>query len=210
MRTNTFGIGGMSSPRRVAIFDFDNTLILGDSLMPFLRYAVGPIRAYATAIEGIVRYAVLRAQGKETASLRTSVKDFLLHRLLKGHTRDELSKAIAKTCQWQRVNEPVMQTLREHRERGDMIVIASGSLDVYLGELLRGVPHDVLICTDIGVQNGILTGEMINGNCVRLKKAERLKAWLETHGPFDETFGYGNYPHDVPMLNLVKHRVIVS
>ncbi|MDD3371960.1 MAG: haloacid dehalogenase-like hydrolase, partial [Alphaproteobacteria bacterium] len=69
---------------------------------------------------------------------------------------------------------------------------------------------DALICTDIGVENGVITGDMIHGNCVRLKKAERVEAWLAEHGPFDESFGYGNYPHDVPMLNLVKHRIIVS
>lgn len=178
--------------------------------MPFLRYAAGPWRAYATAVEAILRYAFLRAQDRQKASLRTFVKKILLRRLLKGKTRHELADAIAKTCRWQKVNEPVMRALRDHREHGDMIVIASGSLDIYLAELLRGVPYDALICTDVGTQNGVLTGEMMNGNCVRLKKAERIKAWLDANGPFDESFGYGNFPHDIPMLNLVKHRVIVS
>jgi HAD superfamily hydrolase (TIGR01490 family) len=195
--------------KRVAIFDFDNTLIMGDSLMPFLRYAVGVIPAYAAVVEALGRHALLHLQ-KEPSELRSFVKAFMLERLLKGKNPAELEQAVKKTCTWQVVNEPVMQTLREHHKKGDTIVIASGSLDLYLGELLRSVPHDFLICTDVGVENGVITGVMTHGNCVRETKAERIKAWLEAHGPFDESFGYGNYPHDVPMLNLVKHRIIVS
>jgi phosphoserine phosphatase len=103
-----------------------------------------------------------------------------------------------------------MAALREHNAAGDVIVIASGGLNLYLPELLIDVPHAALICTDIGMQNNVATGEMINGNCVRLRKAERVSEWLAANGPFGESFGYGNYPHDVPMMNLVKHRIIVS
>jgi HAD superfamily hydrolase (TIGR01490 family) len=196
--------------KRVAIFDFDNTLIEGDSFLPFLTYAAGIAPCYAALVEAGAAFVLLRARGKKTGSLRTFGKGFLLNRLLKGKRREDLAAAVSKTRAWQKINEPVMRTLREHREKGDMIVIASGSLDLYLPELVRDIPHDALICTDVGIENGIVTGEMIHGNCVRLKKAERIKAWLEANGPFEESFGYGNYPHDVPMLEVVKYRVIVS
>lgn len=196
--------------KRVAIFDFDNTLIHGDSFFPFLGYALGKAPTYAAFAAALATFSLLRAQGKPTGSIRTFVKAFLLRTLLKGKKRDDLAQAAVKTSQWQKINTPVMKALHEHSAQGDSIVIASGGLDLYLPELLKGVPHDALICTDIGVEGGIVTGDMVNGNCVRLRKAERLQAWLTQHGPFDESFGYGNYPHDIPMLNLVKHRIIVS
>jgi len=194
--------------KRVAIFDFDNTLITGDSFMPFLCYAAGVVPSYAALAGALAAFVLLRARGKKTESLRTFVKEFLLRRLLKGKRREDFAAAISKTRAWQKINEPVMRTLCEHREKGDMIVIASGSLDLYMPELLRDIPHDVLICTNVVIEDGIVTGEMIH--CVRLKKAERVKAWLEANGPFEESFGYGNYPHDVAMLELVRYRVIVS
>jgi HAD superfamily hydrolase (TIGR01490 family) len=192
--------------KTVAVFDFDNTLITGDSFMPFLCHAAGTIPTYAALFSAIAIFSLR----KPTDNLRTAIKAFLLDRLLKGKKIADLSNAAAQIRRWQKINDPIMQNLREHHAKGDTIVIASGGLDLYLPELLRDIPHDALICTDIGVENGIVTGQMINGNCVRQCKAERVAAWLAANGPFDETFGYGNYPHDVPMLNLVHHRIIVS
>ena len=196
--------------KRVAVFDFDHTLVTGDSFWPFLSYAVGKSRTYAALAEGMARLGVRHVRGEVVEGGRTFLKDHLLHRLLAGKPLDQLRDAAQKTRQWQKENTPVMRALHEHSERGDKIVIASGGLDLYLPELLRDVSHDALICTDVGVENGVVTGEMINGNCVRMRKAERVGEWLATHGPFDESWGYGNYPHDVPMMNLVKHRIIVS
>jgi phosphoserine phosphatase len=50
---------------------------------------------------------------------------------------------------------------------------------------------------------------MTKGNCVRLRKAERVAEWLQDNGPFDDTYGYGNAPHDLPMLELLNHKIIV-
>jgi HAD superfamily hydrolase (TIGR01490 family) len=196
--------------KRVAVFDFDDTLITGDSLWPFLGYAAGKARMYAALIEASALLALHRARGEAIDDKRTFAKTRFLRRLLAGKKREEFAQAAIKTKSWQTENAPVMRALHEHRDNGDIIVIASGSLDLYLPELLRDIPHDALICTDIGVENGVVTGEMIHGNCVRKCKAERIGAWLAANGPFDETWGYGNYPHDVQMLNLVKHRIIVS
>ena len=196
--------------KRVAVFDFDDTLILGDSFLPFLNYAAGRGATVAAGIAAFVCYGWRRLRQKQTASLRSFVKGFLLEALLKGKKAEDLAEAATRTRAWQKINAPMMRALREHHERGDTVLIASGSLSLYLPELLKDFPHDDVICTDIGVENGIVTGEMIYGNCVRWGKAERVGTWLAVNGPFDESFGYGNYPHDVPMLNLVKHRIIVS
>jgi HAD superfamily hydrolase (TIGR01490 family) len=195
--------------KKVAIFDFDNTVILGDSFLPFLTYATGPVATYFALGKALALYGQ-RSLNDSRTSLRTFVKNHMLHSLLSGKARASLSPAAEKTRQWQKLNAPVMQSLREHKDNGDIIVIASGGLDLYLPQLLRDIPHDALICTDIGVNDGIVTGDMINGNCVRLRKAERVAEWLKMNGPFDESWGYGNYPHDVPMLQLVKHRILVS
>lgn len=196
--------------KKVAVFDFDKTLITRDSFLPFLVFACGYVLVYEAVVEALARYAWRRVRRKPNESLRTFVKSFLLRRLLKGRSPEDLVDAVGKTQRWQKINEPVMQTLLDHHKNGDTIVIASGSLDLYLDELLEDIPHDAVICTNVGIKDGIITGEMTNGNCVRAGKAMRVKEWLETHGPFDESFGYGNIPHDLPMLNVVKHRIIIS
>jgi HAD superfamily hydrolase (TIGR01490 family) len=196
--------------KRVAVFDFDHTLIAGDSFWPYLIAVAGLLATTRALIEALALFAARHLRSTQPNELRTFVKAHLLRRLLAGRRRDQLDDAASHTRRWQKENPLVMQALREHHASGDVIVIASGGLDLYLPELLRGVPHDALICTDIGVENGIVTGEMIHGNCVRQRKAERVGTWLAANGPFGESWGYGNYPHDLPMMNLVKHRIIVS
>jgi phosphatidylglycerophosphatase C len=196
--------------KNVAIFDFDNTLIKGDSLWPFLIFACGRISTCTAIVEALAWGSFKCVQKRLPDGVRTFVKDFLLHRLLKGKRRDDLKEAAQKTRVWRKLNEPIVNKLCEHHDKGDVIVIASGSLDLYLVEMLRDIPHDALICTNVSVEGGIVTGEMTGGNCVRQVKAVRVKEWLDTHGPFDDSFGYGNAPHDLPMLELVRHKVIVS
>jgi len=196
--------------RRVAIFDFDDTLVLGDSFFPFLGLVAGKGRTWWALICALSAYALRVARDDKSISLRTFVKGYLLKSLLAGRKREDMRHAAKKLRAWRKDNDPVIKKLREHAARGDTVVVASGGLDLYLPELLSDLPCDVLICTDIGVKDGIVSAEMINGNCVRLRKAERIRKWLEENGPFDESFGYGNYPHDLPMMDLVKHRIIVS
>ncbi|MDE1901677.1 MAG: HAD-IB family phosphatase [Alphaproteobacteria bacterium] len=200
-------------PKSVAIFDFDHTLITGDSFMPYLAFVAGTAATAAALAKAAAALAAARARGHKPET-RTFLKSRLIRTLLGGKKIADLADAATRAAAWQTANKPVLDALRDHRAHGDTIVIASGGLDLYLPAMLRAaaldVPYDALICTDIGVENGVVTGEMVNGNCVRAVKAERVKAWLDAHGPFDTGWAYGNYPHDVPMMQLVRHRIIVS
>ena len=196
--------------RQVAIFDFDHTLITGDSFWPYLSYVAGKACAYGALADGLAQLGIARAQATTPVEARSFLKAHLLRRLLAGRKIEDLHHAAEKTRLWQMEIAPVTKALRRHKESGAVIVIASGGLDLYLPALLRDLPYDALICTDIGVENGLVTGAMINGNCVRDRKAERVAQWLATQEPFEESWGYGNYPHDLPMMNLVQRRIIVS
>lgn len=88
------------------------------------------------------------------------------------------------------------------------MVIASGGLDLYLPTVLKAVPYDELICTRAEV-TGALTGAMVGGNCVRARKAAMVQDWLDRHGRFEDSWGYGNAPHDLPMMALMKNRVVI-
>ncbi len=195
--------------KKVAIFDFDDTLIIGDSLFPFMAFSAGTLPLYAALSASAGAYAFRRVAGKPDADLRTFLKSSFLRYFMKGKTPADIADIVAKTLAWRKLNEPIVRELRKHRENGDVVVIASGSLSLYLPTLLRDIPHDVLLCTDVGVKEGVITGDMPNGNCVRRRKAERVKAWLDANGPFADSFGYGNPPDDLPMLDLVNHKTLI-
>jgi HAD superfamily hydrolase (TIGR01490 family) len=192
----------MENPRVIAIFDFDGTLIKGDSLWPFLYRLAGGRRS-----AGALLKALLFAFSQEDG--RTAIKEGLLRAHLENRCAAELAPAIADLKKWVRWIPSTVAALQEHHAKGHHILIASGSLDLYLPALLEGIPYDGLLCTSIGQKDGVLTGAMEGGNCVRRRKAERVKAYIEAYGPFADSWGYGNAPHDLPMLDLVQHRVVV-
>jgi HAD superfamily hydrolase (TIGR01490 family) len=193
--------------RTLAVFDYDNTLIEGDSMWPFLT-AVAGLPAALAALAAATAHAALSDKA-EAADFRTILKLQLIERLLTGCTLASLAPAIERLRLWQKWNEPVREPLLDHHAKGHRIVIMSGALDLYLPEIARGLPYDTLIATKVGVENGVVTGGLPDGNCVRARKAEKLADYIRDNGPFDDSWGYGNYPHDLPMLELVKHRVVV-
>lgn len=196
----------MTAPRPIAVFDFDGTLVKGDSLWPFLSAVAGWPRCVAALAMAVVRQAMERPQGRDA---RTFIKAHLLQSILGGRRVDDLAPAVEKMRGWPKWNEAILEKLKEHHDAGNHVVIASGSLDIYLTALLEKVPYDALICTRMEIEDSVVTGEMISGNCVRRRKAELVADYLITHGPFGESWGYGNAPHDLPMMNLLQHRVVV-
>jgi len=202
----------MNTMQKLAVFDFDDTLVYGDSLWPFLVYVVGMPRAMMALAEALFllfRRYLTNKRDPTIVDYRTFIKTHLLRRLLTGQKADNLAAAVAKLRGWQKWNEPVRQTLLDHYNKGHKIVVVSGGLDLYLPVLLADLPQRALICTRMEVKDDVLTGEMSSGNCVRARKAEILANYILKNGPFSESWGYGNYPHDIPMLELVDHRVIV-
>ncbi len=196
----------------LAVFDFDDTLIKGDSLWAFFFFVVGVVPVFAGIVEALAAFGWVRMTNPrhpDLADLRTFIKARLITTLLAGKTLDRVAPAIERLARWQTWNEAMRRELLDHAASGHHIVIASGALDIYLPMLVKDLPHDALICTCIGVENGAITGQMVSGNCVRRRKAEMVGAYIAEHGPFTEGWGYGNYPHDMPMLGLVRHRVLV-
>ncbi len=195
--------------RPLAVFDFDDTLIEGDSLWSFFFLTSGYVRTCAALAEALAVLAWRTACRTGDGDRRTLLKSVLLRRLLKGRHKAELCPAIEALRRGLRWKTETRRKLMDHYAAGDHVVIATGSLNLYMPELLEELPHHALICTNVAVENGVITGAMPDGNCVRQRKAELVQAYMASRGPFGESWGYGNLPHDLPMLNLVKHRIVV-
>lgn len=187
----------------VAFFDFDGTLVKGDSLIPYLGYAAGWPRMLWAFAQALLKPD--RAQ----PDYRSGVKAELLRRTLKGIPYEQ-ARAAAKKLAPLRIWKPLAhEALLRHKADGLAVVVATGALELYIHQLIDELPVDLVIASEMEVKDGILTGEMQGGNCVRQEKARRVDAYLKTHGPFDVTYGYGNAPHDLPMLALLDHQTVV-
>ena len=97
-----------------------------------------------------------------------------------------------------------------HQQAGHCCVIISASPDLYLRRVASQLGFDGLICTEMEVAGGRLTGRMRTANCYGEQKVLRLKAWLTQRFGAESLstitlHAYGDTAGDKPMLRLAQH-----
>ncbi len=170
--------GGMTGPV-VAAFDFDGTLVWGDSLVPFLVLACG-VPATARALAGQAA-PVLSSLARSGHAGRDATKARILARLLAGRPHDEVA-GIAEAYGArlaQRVRPTMRARLEQHRAAGHSLVIISASPELYVAPAGRRLGVDAVLATrlEVGI-DGLLTGRIEGANCRGEEKTARLRAWL--------------------------------
>ena len=136
-------------------------------------------------------------------------KQKLLQVTLKNRTTAEMDDW---TNQWLANDFPgqlqawTMARLTEHQQAGHCCVMVSASPDIYLKRVAQQMGFNALLCTEMAVEGGRLTGQMQTPNCHGEQKVERLRAWMaERFGePTDAViqYAYGDTAGDKPMLRL--------
>lgn len=195
--------------RTVAAFDFDGTLTRRDTFMPFLARGLGWPRFALALLQcspWLAGYA-LRLVRNDVAKQR------LMLATLKGKSTAEMDDW---TAQWLahdfpgQLREDAMERLAWHQQQGHCCVMVSASPDIYLARVARQLGFDALLCTEMAVEDGRLTGLMRTPNCHGEQKVIRLKAWLARRFGVDAAddltlYAYGDTSGDKPMLRMAQH-----
>src|SRR5215217_1447111 len=188
-----------------AFFDYDGTLIEGDSILFWMRYYYSrrPLRRIFQVING----AGLVLHGAKLISSHTLKRVFLwpmsferpglLESLTAGFVRDDLSL---------RFHGPVRDRLWAHHRLGHPTVVISASGIFYLKHLKEWLPPDcVLLGTEIDFANGPLRfPKYFDGNLRGSNKIKRLRG-LGYAGAGVAGFAYSDHHHDLPLLEFVEH-----
>lgn len=193
----------------VAAFDFDGTLIKGDSFLPFLVGAVGLPRFAATVVASLPSTAAAYRRGR-----RDAVKAVLVRRLLRGYPAgrlDELGRSYGAQLAT-RILPFMAERIAWHRDQGHRLVIVSASLEVYLREAGRALRFDEVLATRLEVgADGRLTGRLSGANVRGEEKSARLRAWLADAlpGVACPLWAYGDSDGDRQLLAMADHPIRV-
>ena len=186
----------------IAAFDFDGTLTHRDCMVPFLRRVAGP-RALVRALA--VESPALARRGRD------GVKAGVLRRLLAGRHLADVTHhghVFAAEIVGNRLRPDTVAILRRHQDAGDRTVLVSASLRPYLEPVAVALGIDHVICTELEAVDGILTGEIVDGNCRGPVKAARLQAWMGGAPLADGVlWAYGDSSGDDELLALATHGV---
>ena len=198
----------ITQPIVIAAFDFDGTLTKRDTFMPFLARGLGWPRfllAFVLCSPWLAAFA-LRLIPNHVA------KQKLMLATLKNRTTAEMDDW---TNRWLANDFPgqlqswTMARLAEHQQAGHCCVMVSASPDSYLKRVAKQLGFDALLCTEMAVVDGQLTGLMKTPNCHGEQKVLRLKAWMAGRFGADSytqvMYAYGDTSGDKPMLRLAAH-----
>lgn len=196
-------------PVAIAAFDFDGTLTRRDTFTPFLARGLGWPRFFWALMRcspWLVGYA-LRLVPNDIAKAR------LMRATLSGR---ETAQMEVWTTRWLAQDVPgelrsgAMERLAFHQKAGHCCVLVSASPDIYLKRVAEQLGFDALLCTEMDVQAGCLTGLMRTPNCYGEQKVVRLNTWLLQRFGLASFAGitlyaYGDTNGDKPMLRLAQH-----
>jgi phosphatidylglycerophosphatase C len=190
-------------PNKVAVFDFDETLVLENSL-GFLFQNVACKTYWIAAIPAIAKSILCCNFGHK---LRLSVKQALYKKYLTGASENRVYVAGTETAARLTVNTNAMNELDAANDRGDTVVIATASPRIYVTAILDELKIDrfKVIGTEIDFDAGLILGE----ECSR--EAKWIAVTKELQGlPSGETIAYGNAPDDLYMLAQVDKGFVVK
>ncbi len=189
----------------VAAFDFDGTLVPGDSLGPFLRHLLGGRAVPAIGASAPAMLAAYRHAGRDGA------KAALLSRVLAGMDRatvERVGRSYGPPLR-HRIRPAMAQRIAWHRSKGHRLVLVSASLADYLEPFGDAAGFDEVIATRLEVDSaGRLTGRLLGANVRGAEKAVRLRAILGSDPV--ELWAYGDSAGDTEMLAMADHPQLVG
>jgi HAD superfamily hydrolase (TIGR01490 family) len=187
----------------IAVFDFDGTLTVRDSMFPFLRMAATPygfLRGMGRASPALVRHAVGLLSNQQA-------KETLLGLFLSGISTGELEclgRRFAREVIPGMLRQAAVQRLLWHIDQGHDVWLASASLEAYVRPWAESLGCSGALGTRLEAAGGLLTGRILGLNCRGPEKVERLRQVLGDLTQY-RIFAYGDSRGDRELLSIAEY-----
>ena len=198
------------SERRAAFFDLDRTLVRVDTPRLFTRYrrrqGEASWRDTLQVAWWVLQYTVGVIDAPRVA--RKALEDFA----------GKEESWLIKTCdEWfpQYVLPEIQARGREivqrHRDAGDLVAIVTAATSYVAWPVARELGIDHVVCSELEVIEGRLTGMAIEPLCYGEGKIARSAVLLAQHGmDFDQVTFFSDSITDLPLLSKVAVPIAVN
>ncbi len=201
---------------KVAIFDFDGTLFPEETFPLMMKHLKNhPIhkQKYYRFISKILPvYAAYKLKlypekKMKQYSMRSYITAF-------GHTSEkdiyQFFAEIGEIMQ-EKLSEPVLQRLVEHKKAGYYLMLVSGAFDPLLQAAAKDVTFDCIIGTSIPFKNNILDRKTPVTHIQGERKTANILTQLASYNiDWDNSFAYGDSYSDLNVLEIVGNPVAVK
>ncbi|MFR7592046.1 MAG: HAD family hydrolase [Longibaculum sp.] len=188
--------------RKVALFDFDNTVATGDSIARLLVYDLKkrPWHVLWFLKVGIeYLFYLLHLLPFEKA------KSTILFPL-NSMDEDEL-KTFYQQCIEPTYYPNVVEEMQKKKDEDYIVILCTASCEAYMK--YNQLPIDCLLGTQTQVIDNHASSQVIGKNCKDKEKINRILNYCQSQGfeiDYENSYGYSDSNSDIPMLSLVKHK----
>ena len=104
-----------------------------------------------------------------------------------------------------------LDCIREHQDRGDLIVLVTGSLDFIIQPLADYLQVDAALTVQLEEAHGKFTGALTTPPLGEAEKVRVIQAFVEQHNvDLAASYAYGDSRADLPMLECVGNPVAAN
>lgn len=186
----------------VAAFDFDGTITVKDTFIPFLVSVFGATKV-GLALASLALPGIRVGLGLAS---RDEFKALLIRKLFRGASVKTLEAAgVAHTrTMLSLCRKEALSRIKWHQQSGHRVVLVSASLNFYLEPMAKLLGIRYLLCTEVESIDGVCTGEMRGANCRAAEKVKRLESMLGALEQY-EIYAYGDSEGDAEMLTAATY-----
>lgn len=187
----------------LALFDFDGTITTREMFSDFMHFAVTPRRLatgrvlLAPVVVGY-KLGLVSSNAIRSRVVRFGFRGEPLARL--DHAGERFAREVLPGV----LRAQALARIAWHKAQGDLVVVVSGALDVYLQHWCR--QHELeLICSELEVVDGHFSGRYRGRQCVGAEKPRRV---LEKYDPaaFACVYAYGDTSEDLDLLRIADRK----
>ncbi len=198
------------SARVGAFFDMDKTLIAENSGSVYMkaRYERGDVSRLAL-LRGLADYLRYKAGVLDLLGwTRETMKEF-------AGTEEAALAADARALFHEAIEALVYpeaaDLVKGHLAQGHVVAIVSGSTRYLVEPLAESLGVEHALCTSLEVEDGVLTGRVVEPICFEQGKVFWLREFIATHHvDLARSYFYTDSVTDLPLLELVGHPVAVN
>ena len=173
---------------KIYAFDFDGTLTRRDTLIEFIRFAVGT-KGFLLCF---LRFSPLLVLMKMGLYPNWKAKQKVFSHCFKGMREEKFNALCARFADQKTglLRTKGMKKLADVLAEGGKAVIISASVNNWVEPFFKGMGGVFVLGTMVGVRDGVLTGRFATKNCYGEEKVKRLlqlypertEYWLTAYG----------------------------
>ena len=198
----------MGKKVKLAIFDFDDTIFIGQShnfFFSFLESKLPLVKKYVFKI--ILRFL----NANQFTSKKHKEFRFKPYKGISAKLFNEYSEEFYKTIIKPGLSLKILSLLSKHREEGFLIVIASGGFECYINCFVEDYKIDYAVSTKLKFDNNQFSATIQGEECLGNEKVIRIMHIFKNFDvDWNNSFVYSDHIFDKPLFNMVLNKVFVD